>query len=275
MTRLLIFSALALTATSVALLAAPTSATACSMDNAPFARMPRNSHLILVPTGQLVSSARRLPPHFASVPARREFDETIWQPGKWWWWEARITRWFRRLRDRPPYGQVARVEYVGGAGRSRVGSARDVVIVYWLSDGTCRPSLRLERAPALTVGERLFLTATLRDTAHWVSGLPTFDMTLEHFSHYEREHSKPPTEGARHPMLARDVLSVYEALPAYEALRHHESATTLASLRAWARSHRTLADQYPAQRMIVNATKFALYADSIRLGMNPYTSRLP
>ena len=275
MKRRLMIVACTIASIAVALLVWPRHSAACSIDTAPFARMPHHSHLIVVPRGRLLSSAQRLPARFATVRAPRGFDESIWQPGRRWWWEARITRWFRRLRDRPPYGELARLEYAGGNGSARIGGAHDVVIVYWSSDGMCRPALRLERTPALAVGERLFLTATLRDSAHWVAGLPTFDMTTEHFSHYEREHRRRPTERAEQPILAREVLSAYEALPAYETLRHQESAAALAPLREWARSHPTLTDQNPVQRMIVNATRFALYADTVRLRLNPYTPRLP
>jgi hypothetical protein len=275
MKRRLMIAAGVLAPITVALLASPRHSAACSIDAAPYARMPRQSHLIVVPTGRIVSSAGRLPPRFANVRAQRGFDETIWQPGSRWWWKARITRWFRRLRDRPPYGDIARLEYIGGVHSSYVGKARDVVIVRWSSTSMCGPALRLERTPALAAGERLFLTATLRDTAHWISGLPTFDRTLDHFSHYEREHWKPATERDPQRMSARDVLSAYEALPAYETLRHHESSAALAPLRAWALSHPTLAEEYPAQRMIANATTFALFADSVRLRLDAYQTRLP
>lgn len=275
MKRRLMIVAWAIAPISVALLAWPRHSAACSIDTAPFARMPGHSHLIVVPSGRLVSAARHLPPRFASVRAQRGFDETIWQPGARWWWRARITRWFRRLRDRPPYGQLARVEYAGGTGSSRVERAHDVVIVYWNTSSVCGPAVRLERTPALAVGERLFLTATLRDSAYWLGGLPTFDITTDHFSHNEREHSARSTERAARRILAREVLSAYEALPAYEALRYQESATALEPLRDWARSHPALANQQPVQRMIANATTFARYADSVRLRLKPYTPRRP
>ena len=275
MKRRLMIAAGVIAPITVALLVSPRHSAACTVDTAPYARMPRQSSLIVVPTGRLVSSAGRLPPRFANVRAARGFDETIWQPGRRWWWKARITRWFRRLRDRPPYGDIARLEYIGGPHRSHAGKARDVVIVHWSSTSTCGPALRLERTPTLTAGERLFLTATLRDTTHWISGLPTFDMTLDHFSHYEREHWKPATERDPQRMSARDVLSAYEALPAYETLRHQESAAALAPLRAWALSHPMLADEYPAERMIVNATRFALFADSVRRRLHAYQTYLP
>jgi hypothetical protein len=275
MTRRLMIAAGVIAPITVALLASPRHSAACTMDPAPYARMPHHSHLVVVPTGRLVSSAGRLPRRFANVRAPRGFEETIWQPGRRWWWEARITRWFGRLRDRPPYGQVARLEYVGARGTSRIGNAHDVVIVRWSTSSTCGPALRLERTPALAAGERLFLTATLRDTAHWISGLPTLDMATEHFSHYDREHWNAPIDRARRRMRARDVLAAYEALPAFDALRYQESAAALAPLRAWARSHPALADQYPAQRMIAKATQFALYSDSARLMLERASPPMP
>ena len=275
MTRRLMSAVGVIAPIAAALLGSPRHSAACTIDSAPYARMPYHSHLIVVPTGRLVSSAGRLPPRFARVRAPRGFEETIWQPGSRWWWKAHITRWFRRLRDRPPYGQVARLEYVGGAGSSRVGNARDVVLVSWSTASMCGPALRQERTPALAVNERLFLTATLRDTVHWISGLPTFDMGTDHFSHFDREHRKGPIDRARQRMRAHEVLSAYEALPAYEALRYQESAAALAPLRAWARSHPTLADQHPAQRMIAKATEFALYSDSARLMLQRASPPLP
>ena len=275
MKRRLMIAACVIAPITVALLASPRHSAACTYDAAPFARLPHHAYLIIVPTSRLVSSAGRLPPRFANVQAPRGFDETHWQPDRLWWWEARIARWFRRLRDRPPYGQVARLEYVGGTGRSQAASARHVVIVPWNTSSMCGHALRPDRTPALAVDERLFLTATMRDSAHWISGLPTFDMATDHFSHYDREYWKAPADRAHQYMRAREVLSAYEALPAYEALRHRESIATLAPLRAWARVHPTLANQNPAQRMIANATRFALYADSVRLGLHPYQTRLP
>ena len=275
MKRRLMIAACVITATTIALLSSPRRVAACSYDAAPFARMPRHAYLIIVPTSRLVSSAGRLPPRFANLHAPRAFDEDLWQPGRLWWWQARITRWFHRLRDRPPYGQVARLEHVGGKGSPQLARTRHVVIVSWNTSSTCGDELRPARTPALPVDERLFLTATMRDSTHWISGLPTFDMAIDHFSHYDRDYGKPPADRRQQHMGAREVLSAYEALPAYEDLRHQESAAALAPLRAWARAHPTLAAQDPAQRMIANATRFALYADSVRLGLHPYQTRLP
>jgi hypothetical protein len=138
----------------------------------------------------------------------------------------------------------------------------------------CGVALRPERTPTRAAHQRLFLTAALRDTAQWVAGMPTFDATIDHFSHYEREYWKPPSERDSERMSARQVLSVYESLPEYDALKHHGSQTTLAPLFAWIRAHPTLAKRYPARQMVSSTIRFALYADSIRLGLHPYQTRL-
>ena len=201
------------------------------------------------------------------MPPVRGHDEVMWRPGTWEWWRSRLTRWFKRLRDRPPYGQVATLEQVGGPDRARIADAltpatREVVIVRWSMDGMCRPALRTERAPGLTVGERVFLTATLRDTAGWVGGRPTFDVTPEHFVYNERDYRQPST--GRPPLSAREVMLVYEALPQYEALQQRgKTALVMAQLGSWARAHRTLASRPPANRMIDNASTYAHRADQL------------
>jgi hypothetical protein len=235
--------------------------------------MPGASHLIVLPANRSVSAARGLPPDLADVRPLRGYDEDVWRPGMRLWWEARIKRWFKRLRDRPPYGQLAKLERVGGPDSARIvaalGSAGgDVVLVDWNLDSMCRPALRTERTTSLTVGERVFLTATLRETPGWVGGRPTFDVMPHHFVYYDRDYWKHPTTRDPMRMTARDVMSAYEALPHLELLRRHaDTALALASLRNWARVNPTLAARDPARRMIDNAHSWAAssFADRPRI----------
>ena len=248
---------------ALGVLARANSAAACSMDPRPGARMPGVSSLIVLPTNRIASAARGLPPDLAAVPPLRGYDESVWRPGMRSWWEARVTRWFKRLRDRPPYGQLAKLERVEGPDSARIVAAMDaaageVVLVHWDLDSMCRPALRRERASSLAVGERVFLTATLRETTGWVQGRPTFDVTPHHFVHYEREYWQPPTERDRARMTAREVMTVYAALPHLDQLRWQpDTGGALASLREWARSHPALATRDPASRMIENAQTMA------------------
>jgi hypothetical protein len=267
MTRKPLIAASGVLALAVAIVGArPTPVLACSMDPRPGVRFPGMSSLIVVPTSRVVNAARNLPFHLATVSRLREDDEWLWRPGARWWWKNRLTRWLERLRDRPPYGQLATLERFGGPDSAQVAAAvsrgrRRVVIVKWDMDSMCRPALRTERAPSFIAGERLFLTATLRDSSGWVGGRPTFDVTPSHFVYSESRYGRGAPRWAAAPLTADEVMSVYEALPSYEALRlEPDPSPVMAPLRTWMRRNASLAARPPADRMIENANVYARVA---------------
>jgi hypothetical protein len=270
MTRKPLVAASGVLALAVAIVVArPTPVLACSIDPRPGVRFPDRSALIIVPTILIVSAARNLPHRLADATRLRESDEVIWHPGRRWWWQSRLTRWFKQLRDRPPYGQVATLERVEGPDSAQVAHAvaagrRDVIIVPWSLDGTCRPALRTRRAPAFEAGDRLFLTATLRDTVGWIGGRPTFDVTSSHFVYSESRHGHPASSTSAVPLTADEVMSAYAALPSYDALRQQpDPSLAMAPLRTWMRRNASLATRPPAYRMIENANAYAARAHEL------------
>jgi hypothetical protein len=272
-----IAAAVLVLAGSLAVLGTPSDGAACSRDATPGFQYPGASSLVVLAGNRTVSAARNLPRELADAPPLRGYEEQIWRPGQRWWWKARLTRWFKRLRDRPPYGQFAKVEYLGGPDSKRVRKALregegEVVLVQWNVTSMCRPALRTERTPALEAGERIFLTGKLRDTTGWVDGRPTFDVTTDHYVYYEREYWKPPTERDARRLGADDVRALYEVLPRFERVQRGDRAYVMAPLRTWMRAHPTLVRRYPAPRMIDNAGTYTRRAAEDRL-LRPPTPR--
>ena len=248
-------------------------ATACTVSSARGLRWPGDSHLIALPTGRMVSAARGLPPALARVGPKRSYHDRISTPREWRWWRGRLQVGSRRLRNAfrlgPPYGQVARIERVGGPDSGRVVAALaqsggEVVVVRWLLTAACGDALSESREPWLAPGERVFMTAVLRDQAGWVDGRPTFDIRSAAFPYRERP-SWGDASRAEPWLSLEEYWRLYEALPAHAELER-DSAAALAPLRAWARLHQELVS-YPLVRREVDLA--ARYAESLTRPSGP------
>jgi hypothetical protein len=193
----------------------------------------------------MVSAARGLPRELARVGPEVFYEDRIRAPSEWRWWRMRFQRLWVRLRNAfrpgPPYGQVVRVERVGGPDSLRVlaaltQSGGEAVLVDWLLTGSCTTGLRESRQPWLVPGERVFVTATLRGQAGWVDGRPTFDVRATEFPYSGRPHWFPNGRLGEPGLSLDEYWRLYEALPAHRELELG-SATALAPLQAWQRAH--------------------------------------
>lgn len=109
--------------------------------------------------------------------------------------------------DRHIYGQVARVERVGGVGAAMLPAAMErVVLVPWEVDNLCRTTRWALSARWVQPGIRALFTAIPRPREHWAGGLPTFDL-------YSAFHA-PPDSGDQALVLSVDQLfGLLERLP--------------------------------------------------------------
>jgi hypothetical protein len=252
----------------VALLAFAVSASearACSLIGGHAVRRPDATHLIALPTDRTLSAARALPPDLAEVGHIAPISQHIREPGRWWWWKERIAHWWKRARNafRPPlpYGQVVRLERVGGAHASRIRAAlaasrNEAVLVRWELGADCGPARSERREPWLDRGSRVFTTARLRAKAGWVGGRPTFDVTSFDYPYTEQA---PWTDPRGHrvagPRLA-EYWELYETLPTFPQMER-DTAAALAPMRAWVRAHPALAAHPAVQGSVVKAEGLA------------------
>ena len=250
---------------------------ACSFSGARGMRRPASSHLIVAPTPRMVSAARGLPPHLATVPPEGHWTDIGWIPGSWFWWKEKTKRELRRVRDafRPslPYGQIVRIERFGGTGSRRLRTvlARnggEAVLVFWALGASCGTELSARREPRITNTRRAFLLAELRGESGWVDGRPTFDVPAQEFPYRDRE-PWPDATGRRVPGIpAVEYWSLYQALPMPDALRR-DTAAALAPLRAWVRSRPALA-RHPV--ILAELSQARSYAQQAADGTLPRTT---
>ena len=244
----------------VAALGLPSAASACSRSPYRGVRFPGHSHLVVMPGDRMVSAARGLPAEFAKLRPEPGMDEQIFRPRRWWWWKARLSRWLDRLRPKLPSGQVVRVERAGGPDSLRLRTALpesrgDAIVVQWGTSSDCRTVLNRHRKPSLKPGQRVFVTARLRDEAGWVGGRPTFDQTSDDVLYWEREYWRSELGLAPRLTLA-EFWTLYQALPPLDMLRV-DTARALAQLRDWVREHPELMSREPVAGEVDMAGNFA------------------
>ncbi len=141
--------AAAAAALTLALAARP--ARACSMIPFSTARYPEVAHIIGAAEGDTVQAGR------GDVRAASDHRGTPAAGAVW--------------------GQVVRVERLGGLAAGRLPGGTDrVVLVPWSYGADCRTMDWVGSARWAPVGTRGLYTASLRDRAHWVGGVPTLDV---------------------------------------------------------------------------------------------------
>lgn len=210
------------------LLAAPTAARACS--KAPFVsvQMPRGVHLIATAAADTVVAGAGDVRYVVSMGH------------------------YGPACERPIYGQVMEVERIGGlAARGLDPSVKRVVLVPWDYGADCRPTPWARSARWVRPGARGLFTATLRDTAHWAGGLPTFDVHSPGSNPYPQTAEADPYGGAAaDPRLSmEDYFSVLETLPTPEQVES-SAAEAYQPLFRWAEQRPALARRYPLSAMI-------------------------
>jgi hypothetical protein len=164
---------------------------------------------------------------------------------------------------RAVYGQVVRVERVGGPDAAELPPGTDrVVLVPWGYDAACLRTLWTMSARWAAPGERGLFTASLRPRERWVDGLPTFD----EFSVY---HSPYPGGLADH-LPADSLMTVDQAfeflqhLPLWEDIEADGERATRPILD-WARANPALARLTPAADIVQSAVHDARAARVSRM----------
>lgn len=152
----------------------------------------------------------------------------------------------------PVFGQVMRVERLGGPDAGSVGEGADrVVLVPWAYGAECEMERWAASARWVQPGERGLFLASLRPRDRWMDGLPTLDV----FEPYQLPFPQRVREGMADTGDADPVLTVEEAfevidlLPRFSAFRENRPAA-LRPLLEWSRAHPELARRYPASEIL-------------------------
>jgi len=164
------------------------------------------------------------------------------------------------------YGQVIRVERLGGAGAAALDSAfgrsaaRELIVVPWDYGASCDPvpwGRSARWVEAVTPG---FYRTRLRPRSQWVDGRPVADAfaaDLEPYPHglFFREGYRGTDALRTGPSLTpAEYFALYAALPD-EGQARRDPRGAAAALDAWVREHPELAETYPAPEVL----RFARY----------------
>lgn len=217
-------------------------ADACSFLGGHGVRNARKHHFIVMPTARTLSASNGIPKDFPRFRSESWLDRQS-SPREWRWWRTRFERFRDRFLLRLPYGQVVRIDRMGGPDSLALRSALtasngEAVFVKWLLQPNCGPRLRVSREPFFIPGRAVFAVGTLRDRSRWVGRYPTFDITASDFD-YDPHSFRART--SHQPLSLAEYVSLYEALPESEALRA-DAASALAPLRSWLERHPQYAD---------------------------------
>lgn len=165
-----------------------------------------------------------------------------------------------RASGRPIYGQVVRVDRIGGpAAKQLPKDVSEVVVVPWGVDSACRPVVWSLSAQWVTPGTRGLYVATLRAPEHWVDGRPTVDVhntgEIPYTADAERIREMGPGDSAASLLSPEQLFKVYRALPTVSEIETRGPAV-LEPLRAWAREHPDLATRPPARLLLGAVTGY-------------------
>ncbi|HLA14005.1 MAG TPA: hypothetical protein VJZ25_03195, partial [Gemmatimonadaceae bacterium] len=190
------------------------------------------------------------------------------------------------LGDRRIYGQVLRVEKIGGLAAPLLQrSVTEVVVVPWDYAADCTPVPWTRSSVWLPPDERGLLTATLRDSAFWANGIPTFDVHTPDMQPYPQRAAQQMRRRNVPPdtlMSIEEFFSLLEILPEQRELAD-SAERAVKPLFHWARANPELARLYPAaaalgraRSAVVNALVRAIrsplvgtYRLSFRVGERP------
>lgn len=156
----------------------------------------------------------------------------------------------RAPRRREVFGQIMEVVSAAGDGASALRRRQRVLVVWWQLSASCGRAY--PRQALLAEPGELFLQLSPRDSADWVSGMPTFDIGVRTLSYFPRGLRLGDAPAPRSQMNMREFLELYRALPAHAAWEQ-DPAESLKPLITWAESNPRLAAKSPAAWYVCSA----------------------
>lgn len=177
--------------------------------------------------------------------------EPVKRPGHWGKGEARSV-----------YGQVVRIQRLGGADSVRLARAfaergdSSVLAVPWDYDAACRTTFWSRSARWAPAGEPgAFRSLRLRSEGEWVDGIPTFDVFRASANPYP---GAPGYQGAYQredapdrTLTAREYYDLYSTLPRASSARSDPESAE-AAMAAWEGAHGQLVEVAPGPRLARN-----------------------
>ena len=165
---------------------------------------------------------------------------------------------------RPIYGQVLRLEEVGGflADSVREAAAQhggEIVVVPWSDRSDCRTVAWPVSAAWVPPGSHGFYLARLRPRGEWVDGRPTFDVRGSHDPYPQAVALHMDGVSPDSALTPEQFFSLHAALPTGEALER-DAYAALEPLQQWLREHPDLADLTPVPEILEDVYISAEYA---------------
>lgn len=159
--------------------------------------------------------------------------------------------------DGPVYGQVVRVERVGGTDAAALPPGTDrVLLVPWGYGADCRTTRYAGSAVWAEAGERGLFWAGLRSREQWVDGLPTLDVGQPYQLPYPQRADADRGEAL---MSIDQAFDLIELLPLWDEFEADPDAAHQPLLR-WARANPELARRFPASLVVEQAGHDIRYA---------------
>ncbi len=159
--------------------------------------------------------------------------------------------------DRTIYGQVVDVDRAGGLALARVpGRFTRAVLVPWDYGADCMPTPYTRTARWVQPGTRGLFVAVLRDSAHLVDGIPTFDVGTPNTEPYPQRAQARKYEGGDEEEEGFDADSIltmdqaFALMDVLPVLEENGEAEDVRPLFAWARANPVLARRYPAAQVL-------------------------
>ena len=150
---------------------------------------------------------------------------------------------FGRGRARTIYGHRGDVEKLGrrrpGALRALGNTVRQVILVPWDDGAYCNPVPWSQTARWVPAETRGLFEGALRDSAHWIDGIPTLDVHTPEATPYPLVIERGGLligagTGTRPDLTAEQLLGLYDVLPTSEELASDVEGA-LAPLWQWRR----------------------------------------
>lgn len=168
--------------------------------------------------------------------------------------------------ERPIFGQVVRVEGLGGSDSASLESAfrrlgvREVIVVPWDYDAGCQPVAWSRSARWVETASPGFYRLRVRPESHWIAGKPVLDAfaaDLEPYPHglfFQRGYRGTDALRRGPSLTPEEYFALYAVLPD-RAQVARDPSSVIAALEAWERAHPAAAAKYPAPQILQYARR--------------------